>query len=57
MCILEKKGFKMFHILSMGQQWARIMKEYLSSDWTTDANIWMTYVEGGDLSAHKTIFF
>ena len=31
-------------------------KEYLPFDWYYDANIWMADIQGGDLSAHKSIF-
>ena len=39
----------------MDQKWARLEKEYLPSDWNSDAKIWMEDVQGGDLSAHKII--
>ena len=40
-------------IVSAGQKWARLEKEYLHSDWTSDANIWMAGGQGGDLFARK----
>ena len=43
-------------IVSAGQKRVRLEKEYLQSDWTSGANIWMAGGQGGDLSDPKTIF-
>ena len=45
---------KKFHIKSQGQKLVPLEKEYISSDWTSDANIWMTDVQGGDISDRKS---
>ena len=50
---LGKKRAKMTKIVSEGQKWTRLEKEYLHSDWTSDTNIWMAGGKGGDLSARK----
>ena len=42
-------------IVSAGQKWAQLEKEYLHYDWTSDANIWMAVEQGGDISARKSI--
>ena len=42
-------------ILSAGQKWAWLKKEYLHSGWTSDANIWITGGQGGDISVCKRI--
>ena len=42
-------------IVSADQKWARLEKEYLNSDWTSDTNIWMAGGQGGDLFARKRI--
>ena len=33
---------KTFHIMSTGQKWERLEKEYIPSDWTSNAEILMT---------------
>ena len=38
-------------IVSAGQKWAQLEKEYIHYDWTSDAKIWMTEGKGGDLFA------
>ena len=43
-------------IVSAGQKWVRLEKEYLHSWWIYDAKIWMTGGKGGDPSARKMIF-
>ena len=40
-------------IVSPGQKRAKFKKEYIPSDWSSDTNILMADVKGGDLSAHK----
>ena len=40
-------------MVSTGQKWARLEKECLHSDWTSDTNILMADGQGGDLSARK----
>ena len=45
----------MASIVSAGQKWARLEKEYFHSDWTSDTNIWMAGGQGSDLSARKKI--
>ena len=42
-----------FHIKSQGRKLVPIEKEYLPSDQTYDTNIWMTDVQGGDLSSRN----
>ena len=42
-------------IVSAGQTWVRLDKEYLHSDWISDADIWMAGGKVGDLSARKMI--
>ena len=39
-----------------GQKLTWIEKKQLPSEWTSNANIWITYVQGGDISACKRIF-
>ena len=39
----------------MGPKRAWLEKEYLPSEWTSDANILMADVQGGDLSDRKKI--
>ena len=46
----------MANIVSTGQKWARVEKEYLHYDWTSDTKIWMEGGKGGDISARKKIF-
>ena len=41
--------------MSTVQKWARLEKEYLHSDSTSDTNIRMTGGQGGDLSVRKRI--
>ena len=45
----------MSHNMSLGQKCARLDKEYLPSDWTSNANISMADIQGDDLSARKRI--
>ena len=47
---------KMSQIKQQGQKWAHLRKEYLNCDWSSDTNIWMANVQGGDISARKRIF-
>ena len=54
--ILVQKKAKMANIVSTGQKWARVEKEYLHYDWTSDTKIWMEGGKGGDISARKKIF-
>ena len=42
-------------IMSAGQKWAHLEKEYLHFDLTSDTNIWMKSGKGGDLSTYKGI--
>ena len=42
-------------IVSAGQKWAQLEKEYIFYDWTSDDKIWMEGRQGGDLSARKII--
>ena len=44
---------KKFHIKSQGQKLVPLEKEYISSDWTSEAKIWMTNVQGGNISDRK----
>ena len=44
-------------ITSTVQKWARFEREYIPSNWSSDANILMTDVEVVDLFASKSIFF
>ena len=44
-------------IVSAGQTWARLEKEYIHSDWTSDTKIWMAGGQGGYLSPRKISFF
>ena len=39
----------MFHNNSQGQKLARLKKEYLPYEWTSDAKIWMIDVQGSDI--------
>ena len=41
--------------MSTGQKWVRFEIEYLPSDWSYDAKIWMEDAEVFDLSARKSI--
>ena len=50
------KGSKTAKIVSTGQNWAQLDKEYLHADWNSDTKIWMEGGQGGDLSARKMIF-
>ena len=43
-------------IVFMGQKWARLEKEYIHSDWTSETKIWMSGEQWGDLSARSSIF-
>ena len=45
-----------FQIKPQGQKLATLNKEYLPSYWTSDTNMWMAYLQGGNLFAHKKIF-
>ena len=31
-------------------------KEIIPYDWSSEANIWMTNLQGGDILSHKSIF-
>ena len=42
-------------IVSAGQNWEQLEKEYFHSDWTYGAKIWMIGGQVGDLSARKRI--
>ena len=42
-------------IVSAGQKWAQLEKEYLHYDWASDAKIWMEGRQGSDISARKSI--
>ena len=44
-------------ILSAGQKWVRLEREYLHSYWIFDANIWTSGGKVGDLSANRRILF
>ena len=44
---------KTFHIKAQGQKLVPLEKECIPSDWTSDANIYMTDVRGGDISDRK----
>ena len=55
MWILVLKRAKIFHNISLVQEWACPEKKNLPSDWIFDANIWMVDLQGIDLSAHKRI--
>ena len=57
MCKSWYKKAKMYLIVSVGQKWARFEKEYLPFDWSSEANILIEDVKGGDISARKNIFF
>ena len=46
---------KTFHIKSQGQNLVPTEKEYIPSDWTSDAKIYMKDVQGGNLSDRKRI--
>ena len=46
----------MANIVSTGQKWAWLYKEYLQSDCTFETKIWMKGEQGEDLSARKKIF-
>ena len=39
--------------MSLGQKWAQLEKEYLPSEWNSEAKIWMANVQGGDISGRK----
>ena len=54
MLILAQKGQKTAKIVSAGQTWAWLKKEYLHYDWTYDTEIWVADGQGGDLSARKS---
>ena len=40
---------KTFDIKSQGQKLVPLEKEYISSDWTSEANIYITDAQGGDI--------
>ena len=40
-----------------GQIWAQSEKEFRPYDWSSDANIWMLDIRGGDISARKSFQF
>ena len=42
-------------IVSAGQKWVQLEKEYLHSYCISDATIWMAGGKGGDLSARKRV--
>ena len=46
----------MAKVVSAGQKWARLEKEYLHTDWTSDTESWIAGGRGGGLSARKRIF-
>ena len=47
----------MAKIVSTGQKWERLEKEYPHCDWNSDTNIWMAGGKGDDLSARKRIIY
>ena len=49
------EGAKIASNVSTGQKWARLKKEYLHSEWTSDTKIWMVGEQWGDLSARQNI--
>ena len=42
-------------IVPASQKWARLEKEYLHFDWTSDAKIWFEVGKGDDIYARKMI--
>ena len=46
----------MSQINYQGPKWVHLRKYYPNCDMASDTNIWMTDVQGGDLSGYKSIF-